>query len=166
MKNNFFIILLLSSLNFSVQSNEPKTHKKNESQEKMPVLITKGYRILSKKNTSSPNRDDNADLSFNPSGMNPKEMMSSPQHTKHNQENDALLVPENEEDSIDYKKISVLVTTIKKNLCAVNHEGSYEVWLQIEGGASGVFVSASAQTGIKAIINCALKSETGSTKSN
>ncbi|MBX9787106.1 MAG: hypothetical protein K2Y08_07195 [Alphaproteobacteria bacterium] len=106
-------------------------------QEKMPVIINKGYVLLEK---------NEAAKLLSQSGLKENNLGVVA--------NDKVAVSLAEKDEIDYGKISRLVSKIRHELCAVNQEGGYEVWLQVEGGLSGVFVSASAQTGIKAIINC------------
>lgn len=108
-----------------------------ESQEKLPVIINKGYKIVGENNIQALLEHEDR----KPSPMGRLSLGAA--------------ILEKEKVDIDYGKISKLVSSIRDKLCSVNQEGSYEVWLQVEGGASlGVFVSASAQTGIKAIINC------------
>lgn len=57
------------------------------------------------------------------------------------------------ENKIQYKKIEQLVMEIRNRLCNVNPHGSYEVWLSFRGSA-GILVSATAETGMKAVIKC------------
>ena len=125
----------------------------SESQEKLPIIINKGYRIVDGNNVQELfERKDGKSSPIGKSNFDAVEKMIT-QNSKQNMS----LVPVEEKADIDYGKISKLVSSIRNELCSVNQAGSYEVWLQVEGGASGVFVSASAQTGIKAIINCSVE---------
>lgn len=54
---------------------------------------------------------------------------------------------------IPYEEISKFVQTVREKLCKINPHGSYEIWLSF-GGTLGIFVSAKAETGMKAIIQC------------
>ena len=136
---SMWLSVLLPIFIFSMPGKSLADQKPEEAafQEKMPVIINKGYVLLEKNEAAKLLAQ--SDHKENISGF---------------VANDKVLVLLAEKDEIDYGKISRLVLKIRHELCSVNQEGGYEVWLQVEGGLSGVFVSASAQTGIKAIINC------------
>jgi len=121
-----------------------------ESEEKLPVIINRGYKIVDENNIQALLEDE--DRKF--SSIEKSNLSAAKEMITRNSKQNKRLVPVEEKADIDYGKISKLVSSIRNELCSVNQGGSYEVWLQVEGGASGIFVSASAQTGIKAIINC------------
>ncbi len=143
----FFLILVLV---FITSISEKCLADMSESHEKLPVIINRGYKIVGEENLQAllggENRKSSSIGELNREEAGKMRTPNTKQGTR--------VVPVEEKTNIDYGKIGDLVSLIRSKLCSVNQEGSYEVWLQVEGGASGVFVSASAQTGIKAIINC------------
>ena len=138
-----FILCLFSVFGETGKCSADKNKENPENlEEKMPVIIDRGYKIIGGKNSQTLDLHKNLD----PQVLG--ELIAREGLSVH---------PNQEKIEIYYSEIGKLVETIKKELCSVNKGGSYEVWLQIEGGISGVlnvFVSASTQTGIKAIINC------------
>ncbi len=127
----YSILVLIVMFSTSEKCLTEQIQDVKESEEKLPVIINRGYKVLDGKSVQ--------EFAYDNAISNLKK---------------DRLVPIEEKADIDYGKISKLVSSIRSKLCSINQDGSYEVWLQVEGGASGVFVSASAQTGIKATINC------------
>lgn len=140
----FSILMIFSG--FGVMKDCLSGQKQAEvtKQEKMPIIMHRGYNLLDKSEAGK--------LLNQWNGINGDSL----------KDKIAISVPD--KDKIDYEVISELVSSIRNRLCLVNPGGSYEVWIQVEGGASWVVVSGSVQTGIKAIINCAAKENAGASK--
>jgi hypothetical protein len=162
----FFILFLCNLLIAPGKCLIDAKQEMDESQENLPVIVNRGYKIINGKTAQILLRkEDSAQLYSNGINSLSKEpisgLMAKEKGAHNSQEEVKLAIPVEEKVLISFEKISSLVNTIKSKLCSVNKEGSYEVWLQVEGGASGIFVSASAQTGIKAIIDCGAKHKAG-----
>lgn len=63
-------------------------------------------------------------------------------------------LPQNIKADFDYEELGNKIKEIRTELCKVNKGGSYKIWLALTGSA-GIMISASAETGFKAIIHCA-----------
>jgi hypothetical protein len=139
---NLIILFVLAVL---LKSNlvSAEVLSSNKSSDKLPVLIDKGKLIL----------EQGKDISKNLLLDNKIKLMLS-EDFKGSTHGPILAESVLEKAFVDYDQIGTLISNVTEKLCKINKNGSYEVWLQFEGSGSGIFISASAQTGIKAIINC------------
>ena len=125
-----------------------QTEGESASQQKMPIIISRGYVRLEKNEASKL-------LAQRGLKENISEYSASAPST------DRVAVGVAEISEVDYGEINTRVTEIKNNLCPLNPEVTYEVWLQKTKGTSGglswvvsLIYSASSEGGMKAIINC------------
>lgn len=129
MKYFYCLIFILVGVSVQAEENPPINYN-----DKFPVLVDKKYAEISNLEKKS-------------------------HHSEYEYRDKAIFEGEKKQerleiDYIKYEKIKEFIIKFKQQLCSVNKNGAYEIWLQTEIGAGGVFVNATAQTGIKAIINC------------
>lgn len=144
-KITYILFFISINTNNSIANQDVRTEAPT-----IPVMINKGYKVITK-------TPENLSTKTNP--KNSFKLYSQPQalfpYGEYPSDNTIgkFLIPQNEEHNIAYTSIGEKIKSVRKYLCEVNENGSFEVWFEFTV-SGGVFVSASGQSGLKAIINC------------
>ena len=140
-KITYILFFITINTNSSIANQDVRTEAPT-----IPVMINKGYKVITKtpENLSTKN-------SFKPHSQ-PQALFPYGEFPSDNTIGKSV-IPQNEEHNIAYNSIGEKIKSVRKYLCEVNENGSFEVWFEFTV-SGGVFVSASGQSGLKAIINC------------